>query len=223
MMYEDDALFEKALAALDRQFNQRKFLLEATQNVTLLAGSRLPVFDNVAMMQSCLSNLGFLVSSIESWGVQNDLSQFDHSCCVQTLSTCQKLIQFLRYDEDVATDASAVRKGRDSKDMPPPKKSDSLKMRGWTPLRDNSLTTASRKRSTRTNDARTKGRPPKKMETLSEDGPANANETKPSSAAQQQQQEEYHKVARKLMKELHESGRDLDSKEWEKLEANKGH
>ena len=45
-MYEDDALFKNALSALDRQFDQRRILLEATQNVTLLADLTLPVFGN---------------------------------------------------------------------------------------------------------------------------------------------------------------------------------
>ena len=46
LMYEDDALFKNALSALDRQFDQRRILLEATQNVTLLADPTLPVFGN---------------------------------------------------------------------------------------------------------------------------------------------------------------------------------
>ena len=48
LMYEDDALFAKALSALDRDFGQRRKLLAVTDAVTMVHQATLPVFDDVA-------------------------------------------------------------------------------------------------------------------------------------------------------------------------------
>ena len=56
----------------------------------------LPVFDNVATLQSELSYLIYLVRSTEVWGVKSRVSgDFDTTRRDQALETCRRLTEFL--------------------------------------------------------------------------------------------------------------------------------
>ena len=96
LMYEDDALFASALALLERTYGQRKKLVEAVGNVTLLHQEVVPVFGNVADMSAELGYLVYLVRSFEVWGVNSRVSgPFGPDKCDAVLATCDKLNQFL--------------------------------------------------------------------------------------------------------------------------------
>lgn len=70
LFYEDDRLFAKALAVLDRNFGQRLKLLEAVKSVTLLPSPRLSIFGNVSKLRTDLGYLHFLLvsSDVRFWG-----------------------------------------------------------------------------------------------------------------------------------------------------------
>ena len=99
LMYEDDRLFEKAIAAMSRDFGQRRKLLDVTDAVTLVHQASLPVFDNVATLQSELSYLIFIMRSSEVWGVKSRVSgEFDLTRKDQALETARKLLEFMHTD-----------------------------------------------------------------------------------------------------------------------------
>ena len=95
-MYEDDNLFAKALAALNREFGQRKKLLEVTQKVKLVPQASIPVFRNVAALQSDISYLIYIVRSNQVWGVRSKLANdFDFSKRDFAFESFHKLNQFM--------------------------------------------------------------------------------------------------------------------------------
>jgi hypothetical protein len=96
LMYDDDKLFAKALTLLDRTYGQRRKLIDAVGDVTLLQQETVPIFDNVADMTSELGYLIFLVRSSEVWGVSSRVSgPFGPDKYDAVLRTCAKINAFM--------------------------------------------------------------------------------------------------------------------------------
>ena len=95
-MYEDDELFAQALRCLERTFAQRRALVNALANVTLLHRAEVAVFGGAARLQSRLSYLGSLVRSSEVWGVCSKVSgPFQRESYETVLKTGKLLADFL--------------------------------------------------------------------------------------------------------------------------------
>ena len=96
LMYNDDVLFARALGMLERTYAQRRKLIEAAGDVTLLERENVPVFGNVADMSAELSYLTFLVRSSEVWGVSSRVSgPFGPDKYDTVVRTCDKIAEFL--------------------------------------------------------------------------------------------------------------------------------
>ena len=96
LCYQDDALFAAALELLERTYGQRRKLLHAISEVTLLETEVVPVFGNVAEMSSELGFMLFLVRSFEVWGVSSRVSgPFQPEKFDLVVRTCDRISQYL--------------------------------------------------------------------------------------------------------------------------------
>jgi hypothetical protein len=96
LMYDDDKLFARALSMLDRTYGQRRKLIDALGEVTLLQRESVPIFGNVADMTAELGFLIFLVRSSEVWGVSSRVSgPFGPDKYNTVVMTCDKINSFL--------------------------------------------------------------------------------------------------------------------------------
>jgi hypothetical protein len=96
LMYQDDKLFARALSLLNRTYGQRRKLIDALGDVTLLQQETVPIFGNVAEMNSELGFLIFLVRSSEVWGVSSRVSgPFGPDKYNTVVMTCDKINSFL--------------------------------------------------------------------------------------------------------------------------------
>jgi len=108
-MYDDDGLFAGALGLLERTFAQRRKLLEAVQNVTLLNRPTMPIFGNFADMNAELGYLIYLIRSTEVWAVCSRISgPFVMDNFQQVLLTLERINQFL-YSPSVVTEVGDAR------------------------------------------------------------------------------------------------------------------
>jgi hypothetical protein len=111
LMYDDDVLFSKALCLLERTYGQRRKLLEALGEVTLLQRETVPVFANAADMTAELGYLMFMVRSSEVWGVCSRVSgPFNLDKYDTVVRTCDRLCEFL-YHEPLNYDSQKLKKG----------------------------------------------------------------------------------------------------------------
>ena len=96
LCYQDDALFAAALELLERTYSQRKKLLHALSEVTLLETEAVPVFGNVGVMSSELNFLLFLVRSSGVWGVCSRVAgPFQKDQYDLVLKTCDRISKYL--------------------------------------------------------------------------------------------------------------------------------
>ena len=96
LCYQDDALFAAALELLERTYGQRKKLLHALSEVTLLDSEVVPVFGNVGEMSSELGFLLFLVRSSEVWGVCSRVAgPFQPERYDLVVRTCDRISEYL--------------------------------------------------------------------------------------------------------------------------------
>eukprot|EP00620_Florenciella_sp_RCC1587_P006286 CAMPEP_0182588822 /NCGR_PEP_ID=MMETSP1324-20130603/68134_1 /TAXON_ID=236786 /ORGANISM="Florenciella sp., Strain RCC1587" /LENGTH=181 /DNA_ID=CAMNT_0024805929 /DNA_START=19 /DNA_END=561 /DNA_ORIENTATION=+ len=68
-MYEDDYLFDTAFNFLYNRYDQRKRIINAMKEVVLLPRLELPIFDEVASLESNLEYLRYLMRSTHLWAV----------------------------------------------------------------------------------------------------------------------------------------------------------
>jgi hypothetical protein len=114
LCYQDDALFAAALELLERNYGQRKKLLHALSEVTLLDTEAVPVFGNVGDMSAELGFLTFLVRSSEVWGVSSRVSgPFQPEKYDLVVRTCDRVSEFLFHapSEVEAPSAKVTRAG----------------------------------------------------------------------------------------------------------------
>ena len=96
LMYENDGLFEKAFALLDRRFGQRRKLVGAISEVYLLDTPELEVFGTANNLLAKCGYLLYTYRSTNDWAVQSRLSgDFDGARFDFLKETCQNLLDFL--------------------------------------------------------------------------------------------------------------------------------
>ena len=73
-MYQDDALFEKAMALLYRKYQRRGNLLKVMTDVIVLDTSTIPLFGTLSALAADLQDFMYLIRTYAVWGVGNKIS-----------------------------------------------------------------------------------------------------------------------------------------------------
>ena len=74
LMYDDDALFERALALLYRKYQRRGSLLKIMNKIIMLDDSTVPVFGTLHALTAELRDFIYDVRTYAVWGVANQIS-----------------------------------------------------------------------------------------------------------------------------------------------------
>lgn len=115
IMYQDDGLFANGLHLLESTTKSREEVVDGLRGAMLVESPALPgCFEDLYELKECVAQLGNLVSTYNSWGVEHRLiaGSFDDAKFRQCVHSVDRLLTFL-YDVD-----NGQRRRGDSLDQP---------------------------------------------------------------------------------------------------------
>lgn len=96
LRYENDELFETALAFMRRRYGQRRALISFLPQITLMNTNRLPVFEDFKCLDQDLQQLRYYMRSYELWATDT----IDDSIRDKVVKTLNQLCAFIYAPDD---------------------------------------------------------------------------------------------------------------------------